>query len=471
MAEYGGLDGPGRLTRNRLLRRAAAAVAGAVGTACAPSGTPGAERPETSRTLQPAELSFWIWALPQLETVRQRAAITTRKHPQIKVGVEVLPNTATYWEKWQAAVAGGVAPDLMWTEPRDFLAWVWKGVWLDLQPFVDADAEFRDIIGGCFRANVGNYLYKCRLGGVPRNAACVAIAYNEDLIAREGLRPPVEIQDTWTWDTLVEYARTLTRREGDQVTQWGYYGGGTGIHAYGSFLYSNGASVFDEGQSWKSNIGSPAAIQTFQYLRDMLLTHRVEPPPDVLAALGGPNPAFHAGKIAMMPLGSWNMKPLNEMASLRYNVARVPMSPTTRKAVSHTIGLAAVVSATTRHRAEAAEVAKNLASVEAQRDVYGEEIPVRPEAAAVWADPKVYPPPNRAVYLQVAKSGQRMPSHPLLNSTQYNPIITNHLNQIYAGQETPAAGLRAAESEINALLANTGSIPAGLEPCARVPGV
>ncbi|MGH2354882.1 MAG: ABC transporter substrate-binding protein, partial [Chloroflexota bacterium] len=357
---------PSGPSRRGLLLRASLAATGAVLAACAAPGRPGAGGTTAARSLQPANLSFWIWAAEQLETVQQRANLTTRKHPQIKVAVEV---TATFWDKWQAAVAGGVPPDLMWVDPAAFTAYVWKGVWLDLQPYVDADREFREIIGGCFKSNVANYLYKCRLGAVPRNAACVAIAYNEDLLAREGLRPPAEIQDTWTWDTLVEYAQRLTRREGDQVTQWGYYGGGTGIHAYGPFLYSNGGRVFDDGGTWQATIGAPAAMQAIEYLSDLIRTHRVEPPPDVLATLGGEATAFRTGRVAMTTMGSWVMKPTNEVQGLRYNVARAPLSPHTKKSLSHTIGLAAAVSATTKHPAEAAEVAKHLASIEAQRDI------------------------------------------------------------------------------------------------------
>jgi ABC-type glycerol-3-phosphate transport system substrate-binding protein len=419
--------------------------------------------------LQPAALSFWIWDKAQLDTVQQRADLTTRRYPQIKVGVEVI--SGVFWEKVEAALAGGTPPDLLWTNPADFLTRVAKGVFLNLQPYAERDREFKDIIGGCFRSNVRNYLYRCQLHGVPRNAACVGIAYNETLLAREGLRPPAVIQNTWTWDTLLEYARALTKREGGQTVQWGYSNAGAGTDAYCSFLYSNGGRVFDEAATWRCVLGQPAAVGAFEFLGDLVLKHRVEPPPDVAAELGGAAAAFGAGKIAMMRLGSWQMKTFNEVQGLRYDVARVPLSPQTKQSVPHTIGLAAVVAAMTRHPDEAAEVAKRLASVEAQRDVYGEEIPVRPEAAAVWADPKVYPPPNRGMYLESARAGQRLPVHPTVPGSQFSKIISDHLTGVYAGQEAAGAAMRAAEAEINGLVGQAGPVPAGLEACPTAPGV
>ncbi|MGH2354881.1 MAG: hypothetical protein ACRDJN_25000 [Chloroflexota bacterium] len=96
---------------------------------------------------------------------------------------------------------------------------------------------------------------------------------------------------------------------------------------------------------------------------------------------------------------------------------------------------------------------------------------MRPEATAVWADPKVYPPPNRAIYFEIARTGARLPVHPAISSSQYGPILTTHQSQIYAGQEPAADGLRAAQTEINALIANAGPIPRGFAACPRVPGV
>jgi len=463
------------LSRREFLRISATGVAGLVAASCAPAA-PGpqsvaTEAPQAesaaATAAQPSSaeeinLRFWIWDDPQKGTEQARCDLTTKISPNIKTTVEVYP-WGEYWPKLQTVLAAGAPPDIMWMEPAEFLARVAKGVFVDLQPVIDASPEFKNSIQGVYRNNVANYLFKCRLHGVPRNAACLAIGYNEDLLKKEGLQPLAEIQDTWSWDTLRDYAGKLTKTEDSRVTQWGYYGSDLGFHSWAPFLYSNDGSVIDR-ETWKCVVGSSQSIQAFQFLTDLILKDKVGAPTEAATEMGMAA-LFQTGKIAMMPIGSWEMKSLNAMEGLHYNVARIPMSPNTKKSQTHTIGLAGCVASAGKHREEAAQVALRLASVEAQRDIYGEEIPVRPEAAEIWSDPKVHPPANRGIYLEQTKTGRPLPVHPTVASNEFNKVIADRLSLIYAGKEGVAEGLQAAEQQINKLISEAGEIPAGFEPC------
>jgi multiple sugar transport system substrate-binding protein len=462
------------LSRRELLRISATGMAGLVAASCAPVA-PAPQGATTEAPTQPAaataappsaeeaiNLRFWIWDDPQKGTEQARCDLTTKIKPNIKTTVEVYP-WDEYWPKLQTVIAAGAPPDIMWMEPGEYMARAAKGIFVDLQPVVDASAEFSESLKGLYPANVANYLFKCRLHGAPRNAACVAIGYNEDLLAKEGLQPLAEIQDTWTWDTLREYAAKLTKMEGSRVTQWGYYGSDLGFHQWAPFLYSNDGSAIDR-DTWKCVIGSPQSIQAFQFLTDLILVDKVAAPTEAAAEMGLAA-LFQTGKIAMMPIGSWEMKSLNAMEGLHYNVARIPMSPNTKKSQTHTIGLAGCVASAGKHIPEAAEVALRLFSVEAQRDIYGEEIPVRPEAAEIWSDPKVHPPSNRGIYLEETKTGRPLPVHPTVATSEFTKVIGDHLSLIYAGKEAVDAGLQTAEQQVNALIADAGEIPAGFEPC------
>jgi multiple sugar transport system substrate-binding protein len=100
----------------------AAAIAGAV--AIAPAAA------------QTAEIEYAIWGDPA-ELTSQIALVDAfmAAHPDIKVEVTVSDWDA-YWDKLQAGLAGGAAPDVFAMDGPLFPDYQSRGVLLDLTPFI-----------------------------------------------------------------------------------------------------------------------------------------------------------------------------------------------------------------------------------------------------------------------------------------------------------------------------------------------
>ena len=87
----------------------------------------------------------------------------------------------------------------------------------DLKPFMDANPIFRsdDFMPGALEAAAWD-------GGVwamPTALDYEIILFDRDAFDKANLPYP---KSGWTWDDFEATARTLTRREGDQVTRWGF---------------------------------------------------------------------------------------------------------------------------------------------------------------------------------------------------------------------------------------------------------
>ncbi len=92
-----------------------------------------------------------------------------------------------------------------------------NGLVRDLKPFMDADPKFRsdDFTPGALEAAAWD-------GGVwamPTALDYEIILFDRDAFDKANAPYP---ENGWTWDDFAATARTLTLREGDQVTRWGF---------------------------------------------------------------------------------------------------------------------------------------------------------------------------------------------------------------------------------------------------------
>ena len=136
--------------------------------------------------------------------------------------------------------------------------------------------EYYENLPPLARANIESLRYHGRLYGFGVKssfASQCAIAWNKDMFEREGLPDLYEVYESgeWTYDTMIELAKTLTRDlDGDGVIdQWGI-GGLRNYETLVRFAYSNGAEVVREDESgrWVFSYDQPEAIEALDMYRD-----------------------------------------------------------------------------------------------------------------------------------------------------------------------------------------------------------
>ena len=106
----------------------------------------------------------------------------------------------------------------------DVISWylqpgfVQDGLLLDLNPLIDGDDDFE--AEDYYPGTLERYQWDGGTWGIPLNASYTVIFYDKDLFDKAGVTYP---EVGWSWDDFLATAEAVTMRDGDEVTQWGFY--------------------------------------------------------------------------------------------------------------------------------------------------------------------------------------------------------------------------------------------------------
>lgn len=319
-----------------------------------------------SRDAYRVTLRVLNWA-PDLELeLEQRIARGfAATHPNVDVIVESVANN--FGEKLAASIASGTPPDVFLLDVPDIPAFVDRGLVLDLSPYLsrvgyDRAAVFPKVLDVFTR---GQHLY-----ALPKDFTPMVIYYNRRVFESAGLAPPPD--DGWTWDAFLAACRRITRDvDGDGITDVFAIDFPRDLYKWVSWIWSAGGDILSpDGSRARGYLDGPASVETFRFLADLALTHKVTPP--VQYTVGGDvarTGRFFAGRQAMMLSGHWSLPVMLKYAArgdLSLGVAPIPhragATPTTAIYVS---GWA--VPANARYKRLSVELAAWMAGETAQR--------------------------------------------------------------------------------------------------------
>ena len=200
-------------------------------------------------------------------------------------------------------VAAGSPPDVfsMWGT-SGFMDYYNKDLLLDLTPYIRTDIKKEDYVDGIFDiyAVDGNKYFS-----FPQiTNFSLMIAYNKTLFKEAGLpNLPTKWGDpSWTWDTMRDYAKKLTKNYGKGANA--QYGISIDTTAPHQLIYQFGADNFlpetyKTGVADKSNFDDPAVINSLQKIADLIYVDKVSPTPAENKSLSQMGPIFKTGKVAM----------------------------------------------------------------------------------------------------------------------------------------------------------------------------
>jgi multiple sugar transport system substrate-binding protein len=280
----------GRRRARRWLIGAAGAVgatggAMAVLAACTPPGFGPA-----SRTAAPAKISV-VTRGGGDGTGMEQVIIPefTKQFPNIQVEHASLGGEPDYWAKVVTGHLGKDLADVVWASTGGFHALGHRGVFKELDSLARADKyDFKDYVPAALETlKIDGKLQGLPWGGHP---GYTGLVYNEELLTRAGHQPP---DGTWTWERLLEVARTTSRVTGDAATDVYGFHPVTDYLGLTPIVRGNGADFLDaEGK--RVVLGSPAGLQSLNFYRDLWVRHRV-------AAAPGSNLSdlFVQGRLAM----------------------------------------------------------------------------------------------------------------------------------------------------------------------------
>ncbi|MCX2930949.1 sugar ABC transporter substrate-binding protein [Mycobacterium sp. CVI_P3] len=296
----------------------------------------------------------------------------TRTHPDIDVRTNVVPY-ASYFTTLRTDVAGGGADDIFWINNASLAEYADSHRLLAIEPSPDWDPSV-----------IEQFTRNGALWGVPQlTDAGIALYYNADLLAGDGVEPAELDTLRWDPDPGIDTLRPMLTRL-THGRQWGYNAANDLQAIYINYIGSAGG-VFTDGDRFAFD--NPPAVTAFAYIVGLINTDHVAPPASDTNDNGDfSRNQFLSGRMALFQSGTYNLAQVAEQAPFRWGVALLPAGPSGR--VSVTNGIVAAGNPASRHPAAVREVLTWLGSTRGNSYVgrHGAAIPAVLPAQQVYFD-------------------------------------------------------------------------------------
>ena len=301
---------------------------------------------------EPVTISYACWDSKQAKLIQTMADEFEKENPDIKIDIQV-NGWDDYWTALEAAGTGGSLPDTFWMHSNNIYYYGSNGQLLDLTDYIEksdkVDLEnYPQQLDDIYNIDGKQY-------AIPKDYDTIALWYNKTLFDEAGISYPDE---TWTWDTLKDAAKKLTKDDGSQ------YGFCAGLHnqeGYYNFVYQNGGEIITDDK--KSGYDEKATIEGieeyFSYVKEGLSPAIYD---DQARA-----EAIQNGLCAMGLFGSWNLSGFasTDFMKENFDCAVLPSANDgTRASIFN--GLGNAIAASTKHPDEAWRWVEYLSSKEGQ---------------------------------------------------------------------------------------------------------
>lgn len=302
------------LSRRKFLKLAAIGAAGVSLAACA-APPPRVEAPtqpqptEAPKAMEPEGEITYVTHDPTTyrDKVKERF---NKKYPKIKVNMQQIPSD--FPTKIFASAAAGTLADVVRVWEPMVLDFGRAGQLIDLQPYVDAEKDFRP---DDFIESLWNFpVIDGKRYGIADGWNGHLLFYNKDLF--DAAQVPYPTED-WTWDQYVEAARKISKPDekiwGSDTIPIGW------LHWSYKNVWQNGGQVYNADYT-ECLLDSPEAAEGVQYWADLLQEAEIMPSPTQAEGLGD---LFQTGRVALQRMGSWAIAALAE-AKFKWDMVPEP---------------------------------------------------------------------------------------------------------------------------------------------------
>ncbi|MCR4402021.1 MAG: ABC transporter substrate-binding protein [Firmicutes bacterium] len=383
-------------------------------------------------------LSGWQASPEEQQLVADALKVFAQKHPNIEVKYE--PIVEDFATKIKTMLAARNAPDvfyvdIFWAEPL-----MSRGMLLALDPYMAKTGTKRSDFAETL---LNGFTYNGKTYGIPKDFNTLGLFYNKKMFDEAKIPYPTP---DWTWETLREVAKKLTKIVGDPSKD--RYGICLPVDAarFRPFLVQSGAQFLDK-TGKKCLFASPEGVRALDYYTSFKMKDKSAViPSEVGAGWGGD--AFGKERVAMVLEGGWLIPYLdNNFANVEYGVCELPKGPAGRGNVYFTVSYS--VAASCKHPEEAWLLVEHLTGYENQKKVLetGFALPTR---VALGDHPFFKSNPNMAAIFkgyayavpwQFGEHGEK-----IMN------VLNQSIEKIYLKNEQPDKAMNDAVREIDGIL-------------------
>jgi len=383
------------------------------------------------------------WGLPdEIKAERELLKEFELAHPTIHVVVEYA-SWAEYWNKLQAQMAAGTAPDVMLmggTYVHDYAS---RDLLENLTPYVDTDESLD--LDAFFAPAVEVFSFNDGLWGLARDCNTLGIYYNKTIFDKYDVEYP---QVGWTWDDFLDKAKALTvDDDGDgRKESYGFLAAFESMEVnWGPWVWQNGGRVLDDERSG-ALLNQPEAVEALKFYTNLVLKENISPSTAQASTFG--SNMFLTGKLAMSQEGSWMIRSFSSAETFEWAIAPLP---TGKKKIAPVNGLGNSVYSGSKHKDEAWELVRFLSSERYQRLLAksGTSVPAIKEIAYsdTYLDGEVE---GKEYFLPQIENGHVLPF--TKNFARIEDTIRAELELVWLGEQTIEDALDVATEKVNTLI-------------------
>ena len=404
-------------TRRAFIRRGGAAAASfgllTAATAC------GADNATPKPAAGPVTLQHYGWGDTSTRDVDQKMLDGLKaRQPRISVEFTIVPNYSDYYEKLQAQVVGGSAPDTAMVNVLLFATVYSQGILTDLTALAQqAKRKLEDY----WPSQMLGFRRDGKVWAFGRDFSPRLFFVNRTMLSRAGQQID---EQKWTWDDFVRVTTAMTQGEGTSKQL------GTTAGDFLTWLYSAGGAVYNA-EGTKVITDSAEAVRGIEFRGDLVTKHRVTPQSN---ETGGRSEIqlFTDGRIGLYMTGRWNYPTMNQISGFDWDVVLPPTGPAGKWTNGGGGGYAILKG--TKHQDAAWEVLSWITG-DGQKDV-ADVIGIQAYKPATQTDKfKVSKPANDKAFITLAEKHTKLqPQHP--KHTDVDRIISAELSKLNRGEQS-----------------------------------
>lgn len=399
---------------------------------------------EAATDAEPVEITI---AYPSDDGAEEKLNILidefNKSYPNIKVNYILIPFSSwpDYITKLKTMVAGGTGPDVARLAVEGIQSFVADGMALPFDDFIAENADLMEELGvNDIHPNINApFQVDGKTYGFAWDWNNIVMFLNKDVFAEKNIELP---GSDWNKDKFLEIAQTLTyEKDGEKV-----YGtvAPTDYFTVTAWLYNNNASVLNEDMT-ECTLNSPEAIETIQFLHDLVYKYEVAPAPS--AGLDTSN-LFMNGQIAMLGNGRWSIASLANNNFEDYDIQALPALSTQQSSFGS--GSFPVLSST-KHPYEAMLFSSWLSASSFSQETFlkTDSVPSR-----ISVMEKILPtmlPENGMLWRESADVAKSIQAPTQL--TDVTAVFDKYMSLVFANEISVEDGMNKATEEINAILA------------------
>jgi multiple sugar transport system substrate-binding protein len=237
----------------------------------------------SAASTSPATIVWTHWATDDYGKFREQRRLDLWQplHPEINVDMQPVRSGTTYMDKLTAELAAGVGPDVFRLSPGFIIPLALQNQLVVLDELFKGLGKDNWLTSPDLRPGIVDFMrFKGKLYSAPMGGSMGGMSVNRGLVRNAGRpQPPTGYDDpTWTYERVLEDARSITKRPGGS----GAPPEVAGISLGGDLenhLETAGGYILTDDYS-RLAINEPPAVAVLQWLADLRLKHRVAATPE-----------------------------------------------------------------------------------------------------------------------------------------------------------------------------------------------